>query len=467
MSVLSSNKKIAIKWAISIIAALLPLFFPLGDIYTVQLQYFLIFTILGIFLMAFELINGFAVSMIVVLGWCISGAATFAQSMSAWSSSSLYMTIGAMIFINALSNTGLLNRLGYWCIVKTGGTFKGLVWGLYFAGLIMIIVGFSMDQVLVFAFAYTLYKALDLKPTDRESIVIVWTTAIAGVFSITFVYSPVSVSLMSSAVQAVIPNFSIKRYDFTLYNALLFLVALFLVWLGIKWYELGTSENNIDAMKGKQYFINEYEKLGNISKDEKKGIMILVVLVLFLITQTIHQLDAAYLFLGANVLSFFPGVNLADTKCIKDIPWDNVFVVGLFLGMGTIASTMGLSEIIAQMCIPLISQLGHYWGHLGTAILAVLVNFVLSPFAMVAVLPAPIISYCQALGFNPMAHLTTMYVAKEIVFLPYEYPAYLILYAFGMVDMGNMIKICSIKSIFILLSIAFILIPYWYLIGLT
>ena len=82
---------------------------------------------------------------------------------------------------------------------------------------------------------------------------------------------------------------------------------------------------------------------------------------------------------------------------------------------------------------------------------------------MTAVLPGPITKYCLAAGFEPMAHIATSYIAKEAVFFPYEYPGYLILFAFGMVKTGDMSKICTIKAVFLLIAI---MVPYWMLIGL-
>ena len=116
--------------------------------------------------------------------------------------------------------------------------------------------------------------------------------------------------------------------------------------------------------------------------------------------------------------------------------------------------------------IPLIASMGGYWSILGTTLLGGLVNFILSPFAMTAVLPGPIAQYCMGAGYDPLPHILSLYLAKEIIFLPYEYPAYLILFAFGMVKMGSMIKICTIKSILVIIAIAVIMMPYWVLLGI-
>ena len=85
---------------------------------------------------------------------------------------------------------------------------------------------------------------------------------------------------------------------------------------------------------------------------------------------------------------------------------------------------------------------------------------------MLAMLPGPIISYCLQAGFDPMPHIYAMYQAKDILFFPYEYPQYLILFSFGMVKMGNMIKLCTAKSVAFILFFIVIMMPLWRLTGI-
>lgn len=113
MSLQLNNKSTVVKWLISIIISIILLFVAQGGIYTSQLQWFLVFTIFSIFLLAFELLNGFAVTLIMTAGWLLSGAATFETAMSAWTTTNLLTAISAMVLIGILEKTGVLNTLGY------------------------------------------------------------------------------------------------------------------------------------------------------------------------------------------------------------------------------------------------------------------------------------------------------------------------------------------------------------------
>ena len=462
----SINKKLLLKWAISIVVSIIPLFVATNDVYTAQIQHFLVFTLLGICLLAFELLNGFAVSFLMIAGWVLAGVTDFAGAMTSFTTTNFIMIVTAMVFVNVLSKTGVLTRLGYWCILKAGGSFKGMIWGLFFTIILIQFVGFVLMMVLCYALAYAMYRAFELKPTDKESVVIVWVTSLAAITSAVYLYCPITVTLVNASASTVIEGFNLVWYKLIFYNLPMLLVSIFLVWLVLKWYEKSAKKSNAENVKGKEYFREKYAELGKIKIEEKKCAVILALLAIFLFTQELHGLDSAYGFLFAAVISYFPGISLADNNCIKNVGWDNIFVLVVFLTIGELATSLGLTSIISQSIIPLITKMGNYWSPLGTAVLAGLVNFVLSPFAMTAALPGPIAAYCLGAGFNPMVHIVSLYLAKEIIFLPYEYPAYLILFAFGMVKMGTMIKICTIKSLLILVAFIVVMMPYWWLIGL-
>lgn len=460
------NKKAIIKWLVSVIICVCPLFVPVTDIYTVQIQRFLAITLLGICLLAFELLNGFAVSFMMMGAWVLLGVTDFNGAFGTFATTNFAMIVSAMVFVNVLFKTGLLQRLGYWCILKTGGTFQGMIWGLFFASIIVQLVGFTLMMILCFAFAYALYTAFDLKPTDKESVVIVWTSSLATITSAVYLYCPITVTLVNSSVGTVIEGFNLLWYKLIFYNAPMFFVSILMVWLSLKWYEKTNKQTKVEAGKGKEYFQQMYTELGTITSNEKKCMVILIILALFLFTQSFHGIDSTYGFLFAVVLCFVPGISLADNDCIKNSPWDNIFVLVAFLAIGSLATSLGLTSIITKTLIPVITSMGSYWSILGTATLAGLVNFVLSPFAMTAALPGPITAYCLAAGYEPLGHIVALYLSKEIIFFPYEYPAYLLLFAFGMVKMGSMIKLCTIKSILLLISIIVVMMPYWRLIGI-
>ena len=98
----SINKKLLLKWAISIVVSIIPLFVATNDVYTAQIQHFLVFTLLGICLLAFELLNGFAVSFLMIAGWVLTGVTDFAGAMTSFTTTNFIMIVTAMVFVNVI-----------------------------------------------------------------------------------------------------------------------------------------------------------------------------------------------------------------------------------------------------------------------------------------------------------------------------------------------------------------------------
>ena len=455
-----------IKWIISIGLALLPLLIATNELYTTEAQRFLAVTILGIAIMAFELMPSFGVAIMMPTLWVITGACNLNTAFSAWSSSNSLTVLGALFLSVVLDQTGLLKRLGYWCLIKAKGSFVSTMWALFIAVLLINAVGFVMTSVLGFTFAYALYRVLELKPTDKESLLIVMTTMLAGIQSATFLYCPITVTVLNGAIENVWPGHSLLWYNLIRDNCPTLLFCVLMMVLMLQWYKRSTKGASKSAQKGLDYFRQAYQELGKMTTKEKKGVAVLLGLMLYLTTQPFHGLDSTYAFLLATFIYFIPGVSLADIETVKAVNWESWFTIGCFLGVGTVAASTGVNNVLAAAMVPVISAMGQYWSVLGSLIFGTLTNFVISPFAMLAMLPGPIVSYCLQAGFDPLPHIYAMYQAKDILFFPYEYPQYLILFSFGMVKMGSMIKLCTIKALAFIIFFILVFMPLWKLVGI-
>lgn len=463
---IGQNKSVIIKWVISIVLAILPLLIPTSEMYTVQAQRFLAITILGIAILAFELLSGFCVALMLPTLWVVTGVTSIAAAFSSFVSSNALTSLGAFFLAVVMDKTGLLKRLGYWCLIKAKGNFISTMWALFIAILLICGVGFAMTAVLGFTLAYALYRVLELKPTDKEAQIIVMTTMLAAIQSGTYLYCPLTVSILNGAISVVWEGHAIYWYKLIIHNSPTLLFSILLMAGMLAWYKHSTKGQAISTEKGVDYFKKAYADMGKMSVQEKKGIVILVCLMVYLMTQPLHGLDVTYAFLISTVVYFLPGVSLADAETVKSISWESWFTIGCFLSVGTVAASTGINTILANAMVPMVSSMGEYWSVLGSLIFGTLVNFVISPFAMLAMLPGPIISYCLQAGFDPLPHIYAMYQAKDILFFPYEYPQYLILFSFGMVKMNGMIKLCTIKSLAFILFFIAVIMPLWSLTGI-
>lgn len=458
----SISSKVIIKWLVCIALAILPLLVPTSESYTQTIKLYLFATLFGIALLAFDLLSGYIIIFLVSAVWILTGVTSFEGALASWASSTAVMMISAYCLIAILQRTGLINRIGYKVILLAGGSFTGLSWGLFFCSIIIAQIGFGMCALLIFVIAFALYKALDLHPGDKETTVILMTVMVGGIQFTCFVYAPISLSVLQASVSAVLPDYVVSFLDIMYYNWPIVILGLLFEFGLLKWYKHASKNQNLNAEKGKEYFRKKYEEMGSMTSEEKKGAIALIICIAILLTQPLHNLDSAFAFLIALIILYLPGINVGKAEDINQVPWDSIVVVLGCLSIGTIGTEVGLGNLLGQALLPVISGLGSYWSVLGTFIMGGLVNFVLTPFSMLAMLPPIIGNYCLASGFDFTPHLYAMYISRDFVFLPYEYVAYLMLYSFGMCKMGKMIKLMSIKSVIYFVFFVAVMMPFWH-----
>ena len=99
-------------------------------------------------------------------------------------------------------------------------------------------------------------------------------------------------------------------------------------------------------------------------------------------------------------------------------------------------------------------------------LIAVIVNFLLTPLAAMASLGAPLTQIAQSLGVNPYPVLYAFYQGLDQLLLPYECALYLIPFSYGMMTLGDFMKGLALKMVVAFLYLLLIGIPYWNIIGL-
>ncbi len=463
---LSTNKKKMTQWGITVILMLAGYFLPAGEAYTQQMKVFVAITILGLCLLAFNLMSSWAIGMMMPALWVLFKVTNFATAFSAWISPNSIMLVNALIFAGILSKTGLMQRIGYSLILKSGGTYQSGVWAILIVGIVISAVSMMTNFVLIATLALAIYKALDMKPTDKEAIPLFTAVILAATHAKAVIYCPLSLGIMNASVQAIYPDMNITYGQLLLYNFPMLLFIFGFMWLVLKWYKKSTKHEGktLDIAEAKAVYRANYEKLGKMGRNEKLSAILLVMLFVWMIIYPLHKLDIAYAFIAANVILFVLGI--ADDNDVRSANFSMFAVVMAFVAVGTVANALQLTTLISSGIASVLGQMGHYWATLGTLLFGVGANFILTPYAMMSMLPATVASYCAQIGWSFWPHFNACYLSADIVFLPYEYPLVLILYGFGMCSMNNTIKMLTVKGILCIAFIALIMMPYWYLIGL-
>lgn len=448
------------KWFITLIIPIIVLLIPETAAYTYQVKMFLFVTTLGILLVAFELMNLMAVSMMFPIGYLVTGLVPAVVAYSAWTMTMPTVVIGGYLLANVLDRIGLLKRIAYWTILKVGGSYYGLLYGILISGTILNTATGGNAWVIMAAFTFGLCKSFNLGKT-MDSAIIMLVGAFSAAASCVFIYTPYFMSLLLNAAHIVDPSISLTWVGFFVQMLPYALFTVAFTWLLPKIFK------PTQKLPGKEFFAAEYEKLGAMSSDEKKGAFVTVFLIAFMLTGSFHKIELDWAFIVIPWLMYLPGINIGTQDDVKNIDFSMVFFCVACLSIGITSGHLGIGKILADALVPLLQPLSSTMVLGAIYAVGVILNFLLTPFAILAGFSEPIAQIAAGLNMNPLGALYAMYIGLDQIAFPYEYLSYLIFYAFGLIKMGDFIKIMSLKMALATLLVAFVMIPWWKLLGIA
>lgn len=432
---------------------------PCNEIYTPEVKKFLFVTAVGILLVAFELVDLMAVSMMFPVGYILFGLAPNASAYGAWLGTTPLVVIGGYMIANVMDRIGLLKRIAYWCILKVGGSYYGLLYGVLIAGCVLNTATGGNAWVIMAAFTFGLCKTFNLGKT-MDSALIMFVGALSAAASCVFIYTPYFLSILfnSAAMAGADYTPSWTTYFVQMAPYLIFILALVFI--------LPKIFKPTQKLPGKEFFQQEYEKLGPMSKDEKIGTGFMILLIAFMLTGSIHGMELDWAFIIIPWLMFLPVVKVADAEDVKNVDFSMVFFCVACLSIGNVSNYLGIGAMVANLLIPVLEPLSSTVVVGAIYLIGVVLNFLLTPFAILGGFSEPIAQVAAGLGINPVGALYSLYLGCDQVFLPYEYLSYLIFYAFGLMKMTDFIKLAATKTVLATLVAFFIMIPWWTFLGL-
>lgn len=455
------SKQSIIKWILALGIPLCMFLLPTNDFFTKDIRLYLIFTVFVILLVAFEFFSILIPAVLLPALYCVSGLVPASVAFGSWSNKVIYMIIGAFVLTNVLNNCGLLQRIAFFCIRKSGGTFNGTMYGLFFTGCILALVTFCNSYMVMVCLGYGVCQAMKLTKS-KEAAALMMAAGVGANTVCLFVYDPSMMSLLQTNARTIIPDFTITWVDQLLYNGPLIFFCLLFIWIMSK----VCKTKNFQVNGGKEYFESEYQKLGKITAKEKKAIFVLALLMLYLLTNPIHHFDISYGFMFLPWLLFLPGVHVGTEEDIKSVPLDMVFFISACLSIGLVGNELGLGNLLSSTLGPILAdfgQAGVCYAIIGVGVIA---NLLMTPFAMVSSLAGPVAQIASTLHMNLWPPMLALYHSCYLIFLPHEMPVFLVLYGFGMMSMKDFVKLSTINVIVFLVFFGVIMLPYWTLLGL-
>lgn len=451
------SKSEMLKWFFNIAIPVIILCVPCGDVFTVQMKLFFASTIFAILCFAFETINQTVISLLLPLFWVFFGVADAATAFSPWTQYIPWVSLSGLLLAAALERTGLLQRIAYWALIRTGGSYAGIIWGIAIVSMLATIVIGGNTVFPLCALTYGICVALETGKS-KTTAGIMMTAAICCLSIVgTTLIGPMIPMGVGMAITG--PLQLLGFFESLMVNAPIYLYVFIVVFIISK---ICKPEN---GLQGKEYFQSKLDEMGAVSKQEIKAAVILIIYLVYIITKDIHQLSLEWGLAIIPIFMTFPGINCATKEDVKNLNFGLIFFIAACMAIGSVAGSLGVGQIMVNFFLPLLDGAGFYTFFLIEFLVFFLCNFVMTPLAMAAGFSVPFASLAVEMGINPMAVYYFMVHSYDQVILPYEYALYLIFFAFGMIHMKDFIKIMGIKTVVAFVVLFAVLLPWWQFLG--
>ncbi len=456
------KKKQILYWAVTIIATIFVMLIPTSEVFTPQLRTFFAITIFFIMLVCFSLCTTLLASMLLFSLYIVSGITDAATALSPWTNTIIYMVIGAFAISNVMDECGLLRRIAMWIILRCGGTYTSVLYGIYFISCVLALITFNNHFIVILAFTFGLVKAFDFEPFSKEAGLIMFVGAIGASAPGNAIYAPAAISMLENAVRlSVGDSFSMPWYLVTQVNWIFLLVPIVIIFIFSKLYNTRQYDSHIN----KAYFRNELQTMGKMSATEKKVCIILCILLLFLLLQPIHGLPIAWGFMTIPWLLWAPGINAGTDTAVQKIDFGMMAFMAACMSIGTVGMSLGVAQLITATLGTTLGSMSPFAFFAASLGFGAVANIVLTPFAIFSTLTVPLTQIGLTVGVNPAAVAMTILIASDIWFFTHETTALVIMYSFGMIKMTEFMKLAAIKSIVSIILFLVLLVPYWMLTG--
>ena len=447
-----------IKAIVTLALPLSLLLIPTGDVFTAQMRLFCVITLMGILCYAFENVNQTVVSILMPISYIFLAKVDASVVFSPWAGYVPWATLAGLVMATVLQSCGLLARISYFFILRTGGSYKGVVWGI---SIVAFLLTMTIGDVAIpmAALAFGICMAMDLG-TSRASGGIMLATAMACLMP-SFIRMLAPIFLMGLAEPVTGPMQFLGFFEVWWVHLPSILFIFLMVFIITK---IQKPEKEIN---GKDYFRQKYTECGKMSVREIKSAIILIFYLTFIIfhDQLFANWNMSWGLAFIPMLFAVPGIGAATAEDLKGINYGFTIFITACMAIGSVATSLGIGNIIADVMGPMLEGKGATGFFMITWVMLVALNFVMTPLAMQAAFTLPLTNLAMTLGINPMALFYFMWHACDQVIFPYEYAMYMIFFAFGAIRMKDFMKVSAIKMGLDFVVVFAILIPWWKMIG--
>lgn len=427
---------------------------------------------LGIFTCAviywiFEVLPDYITAVLMCTLWVVLKIVPFSTAFASFSNDTIWLLISALIMGGAVAKSGLLKRATLFIIGFFPRNFKGQTLALLVAGTIItpLIPSATAKVAIVAPFAKSIAKTMGYKNHSRGA---------GGMFASIFVGLGVlyplflSASIFGYLMRGMLPKVIQDQFTWSAWfisilpwGVVIFIGSYYVIQLLYK--------PNNEKPLSQDYIKQQVAHLSPLSKDEKLTLLVLVISLLFWMTERLHGISAALVaILAMCALIGFKIFDRSDFRAA--IPWDTIiFMAGIF-NLATVFPYLQIDKWIATLIGPYISLLlaNVYIFIIFMAVSQYLIRFVLiSQAATLTIFVVLITPLAIQAGINPWVPAIITLVSVNVWNVIYQNTTFLAAF-YAAEDLVNFKQMVPLSIAYMALSIVGLIacVPLWKVLGL-
>ncbi len=405
-------------------------------------------TIMAISMFATTVLPTFATVVLLLMYYVMAGVAEPELAFVGWTAPIPWLCMCGMLLGVLMEKCNLANRIALLVLSKIGTTPIRLYVAFLLAGFLLGAIIPDCITIIIFfmTIAQGMCTSLKLDKNSRAAATIILAAFFGSAIS-SAAYLPNNTGIIGllmvkdMGVPFTWLGFFAENVPFQLMHALIAYTIL---------HFFGSKELAVHIERCRAVAADELAKLGKMSADEKKTLVLALLALISFITEPLHHIPGYYAFCAVVLLGFTPLFKLLDSGDVEKVQFSILFFIAGCMAIGIIAGSLGIPAWLSQKLMPVLREIqGQSMASFFSYWVGVLANLVLTPVAAATSLSLPMAEIATNLGFTIKPILYSFLYGLDQFFLPYELAPALIMFATGYVH---------IRYVFILMTLRMILV---------
>lgn len=337
-----------------------------------------------------------------------------AEVFSLWSSSLIYIIIGAYLIASAVQSSGLGERIAYNFILKFVNSYKSIIFSIFFLTLFLsLLIPHPWPRsFLIMSVMVVVIESAGLSKKDAAGVGLA-VFAFSVPISMIFLTGDSTINILAVEMSGRYLNWIEWLYHMGVPAALASVLTLLL------FMKLFKPDKKIDI--DKSVIQEKLNNLGPLSLKEKRMIFWITTAVLLWTTDFIHGIELGWVTLLVAVLMGMPLIgNVLNAEDWRNVPIGILFFLTAAVSIGRIGSSTGMNAWIASIILPAEMPANILVFALMTGLISILMHMLLgSVIAVMGIAIPSFILFAEGYGINPLVPALMSYSA---IALHYVFP---------------------------------------------